>query len=194
MRVSTFPVVAAALCAAAIVNAQPRLGAVMTLSGVPGTITIQADRTDWSQIEGMSDPGTTRPSGTGSTLSSRSGSLLTSRGSSSSADRGRVGAQDFTITKEVDSATPKLNDLLASGEHIREVRLELEHAGGSARERVVITMRNAVITRIEEETARGTERPTEAVTFRCDAIEWESQPTTTTWRATPPPLAPTPRP
>ena len=102
--------------------------------------------------------------------------------------------QDFTCTKYIDKSTPSLGSFFASGEHMDEVMLEIRPAGGVRGDRLVITMRNAVITRITEDPAIGMDRPTEAVTFTCDSLEWESQPAAPAWRASPHPYSLTPRP
>ena len=102
--------------------------------------------------------------------------------------------QDLVIVKELDKASPKLNVACASGKHIPEARLEITSAGGSQRGLLVIKLRNVVIARIVEQPAVGGDRPTEAVTFTCESIEWESQPAATPWRTSPVPHTITPRP
>jgi type VI protein secretion system component Hcp len=190
---STIAVLAIVSCPAAIVAAQPQTEAVMIISGIAGEISISLDRTDWSQVRGMPDPRTPRPSEI-DTLGSRSANPLTSRGSSPPPDRGKVAIQDFTLTKDVDKASPKLHGACASGKHIPEVRLEIRPGGSQRRDLLVIKMRNVIITRVDEQPAPSGGRATEAVTFRCRSLEWESRPAETAWRPSTPVYPITPRP
>lgn len=173
---------------------QPQLEAVMTIPGIPGQIRFLADRTDWAQIEGMPDPRDSRGAGVDSLVGSRAGSLLTSRGAPSGADAGHAGIQDVSITKHIDPATPKIGDLCASGNHIRDVVLEIQPAGGAHGECLVITMHDVVISRVSQQPVVGRETPTEVVSFRCQSLEWESRPAAASPRASPAyPITPRPR-
>jgi type VI protein secretion system component Hcp len=180
--------------AAAIVAAQPQTEAVMIIAGIPGEIPISLERTDWSQIEGMPDPRTPQRSEI-DTLGSRSANPLTSRGSSSHGDRGQVHLQDISVTKNIDSSSHALLDACASGQRMPEVRLEIRSAGSQRRDRLVIKMRNVVITRVDEQPAPSPARATETVTFRCEYLEWESRPAETQWRPSTPayPITPGPQ-
>jgi type VI protein secretion system component Hcp len=182
-----------AFCPAAIVAAQSPGDAVMIIPGIPGEIPISLDRTDWSQIKGMPDPRAPQRSEI-DTLGPSSANPLISRESPSQRDRGKVSIQDVSITKEVDRSSPALLDACASGRHMPEVRLEIRPAGRQSRDRLVITMRNAVITRVDEQPARPSARATEAVTFKCEYLEWESLPAETAWRPSTPAYLITPRP
>ncbi len=195
MRIrSMVAVLVMGLGASANVTARPQPEAVMTISGIAGQFAVRADRTDWTQIKGMPDPRDSQGSGIDSLTGSRAGSLLTSQGTPPGADRGRVGVQDFSITKDLDKASPKLDLACTSGEHIGEVVLEISRAGGSHCEVLVITMRNVVISSIERHPAVGREAATEVVTFRYASLEWESRPASASLHASPPPYSITPRP
>jgi type VI protein secretion system component Hcp len=74
------------------------------------------------------------------------------------------------------------------------VKLEIIPAGGDQRGRLVITLKNVVIAQVVQQPATGRDRATEAVTFTCESLEWESQPAAATWRASPLPHSVTPRP
>ena len=105
--------------------------------------------------------------------------------------------QDVTVEKYIDTSSHKPLDLGAVGQHFPEVVLEIRPAGGEHRDRTVIKMRNVVITRIEEQPTQPTLRgshPTETVTFRSEAVEWEIQRAETTWRPSTPAYPITPRP
>jgi len=193
---SMIALLAFVLCRTAIVAAQPQSEAVMIIPGIPGEISISLDRTDWSQIQGMPDPRTPQRSEI-DTLGSRSANPLTSQGSSSSPDRGRAGMQDVTVEKYIDTSSHEPLDVGAVGQRFPEVVLEVRHAGSQTRDRLVIKMRNVVITRIEEQSTQPTlrgGRATEAVTLRCGTLEWESRPAETAWRPSTPGYPITPRP
>jgi type VI secretion system secreted protein Hcp len=191
---SKLAVLAIVLCPAAMVAAQTQTEAVMIIAGIPGEIPISLDRTDWTQVQGMPDPRTPQRTEIDSLLGSRSSSLLTSRGSSSRGDSGRAQQQDFTVEKDLDTSSPKLVDACASGKHFPEAVLEIRRAGGQGRDRLVIKMRNVIITRVDEQPAPSGGRATEAVTFRCASLEWQNQPASNAWRAATPAYPITPRP
>ena len=190
---STFAALAIVLCPAALVAGQPQTEAVMIIPGIPGEFSISLERTDWTQVQGMPDPRTPQRSEI-DTLGPRSANPLTSRGSSSRADHGKVATQDFSVTKNIDKASPKLHVACASGERMPEVRVEIRPVGSQRQDLLVIKMRNVVITRVNEQPARPGTPATEAVTFRCESLEWESRPTETAWRPSTPAYPITPRP
>jgi type VI protein secretion system component Hcp len=194
MRIHTTVVIVATICAVSVCDAQPRMEAVMTIDGIPGPIKIRVDLTDWAQIEGMPDPRTPQLSGTGGSLSSRPGSPLTSRGAAPGRDSGSAVLNDVALTKDVDKATPKLGMFSSQGRRMREVRLEIRPVGGSPGDRTVIKMKNAVITRITEQPSIRGGQPTEVVTFSCQSLDWETQPSSSPWGASPVPYTLTPKP
>lgn len=166
----------------------------MTIDGIPDPIEIRVDLTEWTQIQGMPDPRAPQLSGSGGSLSSRAASPLTSRAAAPSRDRGSAVVEDLTVTKNVDKASPKMGLFSSSARRMREVTLEIRPVGGSPGDRTVIKMKNAVITRITEQPALRGDHPTEAVTFSCQSIEWETQAASTPWDASPIPYTLTPRP
>ena len=188
-------VLALAVCLVAIEAAAQQPEALMTITGMPGQITIRVDQTDWSQIQGMPDPRTSLAAGTSSLLSSRPGSPLTSRGGASGArNSGRVEHQDVSIDKDIDKATPKLALGCTTGQHFPEVTLEIRAAGGDKREYLVIEMTNVVIASVTPRSTTGTNRPTESVTFSFEELKWEYRAVGGVQGATPPPYSVTPRP
>ena len=188
-------VLALAVCLVAIEAAAQQPEALMTITGMPGQITIRVDQTDWSQIQGMPDPRTSLAAGTSSLLSSRPSSPLTSRGGASGArNSGRVEYQDFSITKYVDKTSHKLMLDCGIGQRIPEVTLEIRPAGGDKREYLIIEMTNVVIASVAPQSTTGTDRPTESVTFSFEELKWEYRPVGGVQGATPPPYSVTPRP
>lgn len=63
-----------------------------------------------------------------------------------SRDQGSVSMSDFTVTKELDKATPKLNEALAKGTIIPKVELELELSG--SRQSTIYTLKDVVVSSI----------------------------------------------
>jgi len=188
-------VLALAVCLVAIEAAAQQPEALMTITGMPGQITIRVDQTDWSQIQGMPDPRTSLAAGTSSLLSSRPSSPLTSRGGASGTrNSGRVEYQDFSITKYVDKTSHKLLLDCGTGQHIPEVTLEIRPARGDKREYLVIEMTNVVIASVAPQSTTGTNRPTESVTFSFEELKWEYRAVGGVQGATPPPYSFTPRP
>jgi type VI protein secretion system component Hcp len=171
MRILVFVAIAVAICAVSVCDAQPGFEAVMTIDGIPDPIEIRVDLTG-----------------------SRAASPLTSRAAAPSRDRGSAVVEDLTVTKNVDKASPKMGLFSSSARRMREVTLEIRPVGGSPGDRTVIKMKNAVITRITEQPALRGDHPTEAVTFSCQSIEWETQAASTPWDASPIPYTLTPRP
>jgi type VI protein secretion system component Hcp len=165
----------------------------MIIAGIRGEIPISLERTDWSQIKGMPDPRAPRGSQIDS-LGLRSANPLTSRGSSSRSDSGKVHQQDISVEKNVDNSSHALLDACASGRHMPEVRLEIRPVDSQRRDLLVIKMRNAVITRVDEQPAPSGARATETVTFRCEDLEWENRPAESPWRHSTPAYPITPRP
>jgi len=193
---STLGIVALALtiCSGPVDAGTPRPTAVMTISGIPGQITVHVDQTDWSQIQGMPDPRTSLATGTSSLLSSRPGSPLTSRGGTSGARSGKVAMQDISVTKYIDKTPHKGMDACATGTRIRNVTLEIRPAGGDSREYLVIEMTNVVIASVTPQSTTGTNRPTESVTFSFEELKWEYRTAGGVRGATPPHYLFTPKP
>ena len=162
----------------------PQTTAIMKISGMPGQIVIQVDKTDWSQIQGMPDPGAPQPAGSTSPLGARGGGSLASRGGTLGGRGGGVQIQDIAIVKEVDKASPKLFTACANGEHFPEATIEFVRTGGNDREYLVIEMENVVIESVNPQGSGG-EEPLEELTFSFGKVSWEYRPIGTAQRATP---------
>jgi type VI protein secretion system component Hcp len=188
-------VFALTVCLVAIYGATQQYEAFMTVAGVPGQIAIRMDRTDWTQVQGMPDPHASQRTEIDGIMGPRAANPLTSRGGSASdRDRGSALIEDIAVVKYIDNASHKLYEDMMSGKHIPEVRIEIVPSAQEQRTRFVIKLTGVVIKQIVEQPAIGRDRPTEAVTFSCKSLEWESRPAAATWRASPPPSTLTPRP
>jgi type VI protein secretion system component Hcp len=196
MRVqSTLGILTLAVGLGAGVAAASQPEAVLTIAGIPGQIGIMVDRTDWTQVRGMPDPRSSDDSELTSLTAARPANPLASRGESTGGrNQGRAEMVDFSIEKYVDTSSPNLHDKCASGEHMDEARMEIVTSGPDRGARFVITMTGVVISRIVEHASTGRDRPTETVTFTCQSLEWESQPTSSLSRVSTPPYPQTPGP
>ena len=92
----------------------------------------------------------------------------------SSAGGGTVGRcqhSDFSITKFVDLASPKLYELCSSGKHLKDVTINLMRASGDARVKYMeIKMEQVVISHVAP--AGGGDFPSESVSFNYGTIKW----------------------
>jgi len=83
----------------------------------------------------------------------------------------RADFNDLTITKLLDSASPKLSVACADGTHIKEVKLELCRAGGDKLLYMEYKMSEVVISSVQQGGGGGSE-PVETVSFNYGKIEW----------------------
>jgi type VI secretion system secreted protein Hcp len=88
------------------------------------------------------------------------------------ATTGRCSHSDFTITKELDKATPLLAQKCSDGTHIPSIKLVLARAGGGTHVPYMeYSLTNCIVSSVS--TGGGTGSfPTEAVTFNYGKIEW----------------------
>ena len=126
------------------------------IDGIKGEAT-DADHKDW--IEALSfNHGISQPS---SATASSAGGGTTSR----------TEHQDYSITKYVDMASPKLYELCSSGKHIKDVTIEMMRASGDQRVKYMeVKMEEVVISHVSP--GGGSEFPTEAVSFNYGTIKW----------------------
>ncbi len=164
------------VCPVAIDAGTPQTTAIMKISGMPGQIVLQVDKTDWSQIQGMPDPTAPRTAGSTSPMSARGSGSLASRGGTLGGRGGGVQMQDIAIVKEVDNASPRLLTACSNGEHFPEATIEFVTAGGNDREYLVIEMENVVIQSVNTQGSGGDDRPTEEVTISYGKASWEYRP------------------
>lgn len=84
---------------------------------------------------------------------------------------GRCQHQDYSITKYVDLASPKLYELASSGKHIKDVTIEMLRASGDKRVKyMVVKMEQVVISHVSP--SGGGDFPTESVSFNYGTIKW----------------------
>ena len=79
--------------------------------------------------------------------------------------------QDFSITKEMDIASPDIALFCCNGKHVKEVIVELCRAGEKKLPYMKYTMNNVVISSYSP--AGGGGLPNESVTFNYGKIKWE---------------------
>ena len=128
----------------------------LKIEGIPGESTDDA-HADWIEILSFN-------SGV-----SQSASAAASTGGGASAERADF--QDFSIVKELDKATPKLNLFCANGSHIAEVKIELCRAGGEKIKYMEYIMSNVIVSSVSIGGGGGS-LPTESVTFNFGKVEW----------------------
>jgi type VI secretion system secreted protein Hcp len=84
---------------------------------------------------------------------------------------GRCQHSDYSITKYVDLASPKLYELASSGKHIKNVTIEMLRASGDKRVKyMVVVMEQVVISHVAP--AGGGDFPSESVSFNYGTIKW----------------------
>src|SRR5881394_1537913 len=81
------------------------------------------------------------------------------------AGAGKVNVQDISITKYVDSASPKLMLACCSGTHYPEALLTVRKAGGTPVEYIKIKVEEVLITAVSTGGSGGEDRLTENVTL-----------------------------
>lgn len=133
--------------------AAEKFEAFLRINGIPGRIRINTRATNWRQVRGMPDPGV----------------LLADPSKLSSARAERAEMSDFSITKSLDKASPKLALECTKGTHIKEVELELRRAGGDRQPFFRIRMFGVKIAAISPAGSGKLER----VRFRYSRIKWE---------------------
>jgi type VI secretion system secreted protein Hcp len=81
--------------------------------------------------------------------------------------------QDFTITKELDKASPKLALYCCNGTHIEEVTIELCYTDGDRDRFMEFVLTDVMVTSVIPSGHAGSEeRPTEEVSFAYGRIQW----------------------
>jgi type VI secretion system secreted protein Hcp len=97
--------------------------------------------------------------------------VSSTRSSAGGAATGRVDHGDFTITKYVDKASPKLYDAISTGKPFKKVKIECCRAGGSQVKYFEITLEEVLISSISMSSGGG-DVPTESVSLNYSKIEW----------------------
>lgn len=79
---------------------------------------------------------------------------------------------DFTITKKIDKATPKLALACCNGEHIKEVTVNLCRSGGDKNKYMEYKMSDVVVRAASPSGVSNGDLPLEQISFAYGKIEW----------------------
>jgi hypothetical protein len=118
------------------------------------------DQKGQNSTSGAVDRGISSPTG-----GSSDRTALTPRDASSGMATGKRMHKPFTITKEIDKASPLLARLAASGTPVPEVDVELPQGGAMRR----YVLQNVMVSSIQS--VGGGDRPMESITFTYQKIE-----------------------
>jgi type VI secretion system secreted protein Hcp len=90
---------------------------------------------------------------------------------------GKVNAQDLSITKYVDKASPELLLACSNGKHIKEAVLTVRKSGETALEYLTVTLEKILVSSISTGGSGGEDRLTENVTFNFakGKVEYQEQ-------------------
>jgi len=91
---------------------------------------------------------------------------------------GRAQFHDMTITKEIDSSSPKLKDLCATGKHINSCVLTLRRDAGDGKkvEYMKYTLTNSIVSQYSVGGGANGALPVETVGFNFGSIQYEYTP------------------
>lgn len=129
--------------------------AFLKIEGIPGESTDDKHK-DWIEVLSFSN-GISQPAS--ATASSAGGATAE-----------RANFQDFTISKLLDKASPKLMLACADGTHIKEVKMEICRAGGDKVKYMELKLSNCIVSSVS--IGGGGGEPTETTSFNFGKIEW----------------------
>jgi len=88
---------------------------------------------------------------------------------------GDVEHSEWTFTKHMDCASPKVYEALNKGTHLDKVEVELVRPGGDPLVYMKFTLENVLVTSVEMEGNLGSEKiyPTEKIGLTYDHIQWD---------------------
>jgi len=128
----------------------------MQIDGLKGECT-DSDHKDWIELLSYNH-----------SISQPASATATSAGGGTTA---RCQHSDFSITKYIDLASPKLYEMCSSGKHIKSVNIEMMRASGDKRVKYMeVKMEQVVISHVAP--AGGSDFPSEAVSFNYGTIKW----------------------
>lgn len=128
----------------------------LQIDGLKGEST-DADHKDWIEILAFNH-----------SISQPASATAASAGGGTTA---RCQHQDYSITKYVDLASPKLYEMCSSGKHIKKVVIEMMRASGDKRVKyMAVEMDEVVISHVAP--SGGGDFPSEAVSFNYGSIKW----------------------
>ena len=131
----------------------------LKIQNLPGECTDDKHK-DWIEIlsynHGVSQP----TSGTQSSAGSRTAE--------------RVNHQSFSVVKQLDKTSPKLNLKCCNGEHIQEIKVELCRAGGEKQKYMEYIMNDVIVSSVRPGGSNqgGGDVPLEEVAFSYGKITW----------------------
>lgn len=133
--------------------------AFLKIDGIPGESTDDKHK-DWIEVSSF-NLGISQPS-----------AGAASSGGARSAERADF--DDFSVTKALDKASPKLSVYVCKGDHIKEVKLELCRATGEKSKYMEYKMEDVLVTshRPGGSSQGGESLPTEEVSFNYGKITW----------------------
>ncbi len=86
---------------------------------------------------------------------------------------GKANFQDVTVTKWLDSSSPKLLSAAATGKHLKEALLTVRKAGDKPLEYLKVTMNDCLISSVSTGGSGGEDRLTENVTINFAKVKFE---------------------
>lgn len=92
---------------------------------------------------------------------------------SSGGGAGKVVMQDFHFTMKVNTASPKLFQACASGEHIKSAQLTCRKAGLKQQEYLIVKFTDLLISSYQSSGHQGDVIPTDQISFNFTAIEMD---------------------
>jgi type VI secretion system secreted protein Hcp len=169
-----YAMVGAALSAAMVSYLDPT--SELSKSPIPTASAAQVDM--FLQIEGINGESTDDATGTGGWIQVDSWSWGatnpgTSADTKTGAAAGKVSHSDFTITKTIDSTSPKLYEDCAAGQHFPSVTIEVANPNNH-QEYWKITLTDVIISSFKA--GGSNENPTESVSFTYEKIQFEYNP------------------
>lgn len=130
--------------------------AFLKIDGIPGESTDDKHK-DWIEIVSYGHGVTQQVSETAC--------------SAGGASAGRADFNDFTLTKLVDKASPKLFEACCTGKHIKEIVIEVCRSGTDKQKFLEIRMEQVLISRYDHDGGESKDFPTERVTFNSGMLK-----------------------
>jgi type VI secretion system secreted protein Hcp len=128
----------------------------LKIDGIPGEST-DSEHKDWIEVQSFNHGITQNASATAA-----------SAGGGTTA---RTEHQDYSITKLIDKASPKLYEAASNGKHIKTVTIEMFRASGDKRVKYLeVNMEQAIISHVSP--GGGHDFPSESVSFSYGTIKW----------------------
>lgn len=90
---------------------------------------------------------------------------------------GKADWQDFSFMKMIDKSSPKLQEALAKGTHIKDAKLTVREVGGEeAVEYYTVVFKDVIITSYQTSGSSGSEKMTDSCSFAYSECKVEYQP------------------